>query len=415
MNIALIAITLTVFISALIIGIFKKNTILITLTLYFFMALIHNLGHPVTPSFVGELGIPDYMFGIFFALMSLGLVVGGPFWGILGDHKDKRKLMFIGLMIYSIGQYIFGNVHNVYIMIIVRFISGFGVSAPVTLLMSYLIQKSDPEFKKRNVAFGLAGLALGASVSYKIGGVLPEFLNTINSVEAAELIFLLQALLNIIFAVGIVVLLQPCIAFSTDRKPGFIESIKNIKDLDRNLLIFLTSLTFVSIGAINISKYLEVYIDDIGGGTDGIGNFVFWTGIVGIFSTAVVVPIIIKFKKDVTIMIIINILSAIIIFSVFQLPDIMTSLYTLFMTYVVLKSVYAPLETSMISSYAKDHEYGKFMGIRQFFFAIGFVIGPIVGGVIYQYEPIFTFYFSVLMFMIAASLVLLVKHNLDIK
>lgn len=37
------------------------------------------MGHPVTPSLVESLGIANYMFGVFFATMSFGLMLGGPF------------------------------------------------------------------------------------------------------------------------------------------------------------------------------------------------------------------------------------------------------------------------------------------------------------------------------------------------
>ena len=390
-----------------------KKTVIITISLFFLMALIHNLGHPVTPGFLRELELPDFLFGTFFALMSLGLVVGGPFWGPLGDRKDKRKLMFIGLLIYSVGQYVFGNVHNIYVMSIARFVSGFGVSAPVTLLMSYLIQKSAPDYTKRNVAYGLAMMALGASVSYKIGGMLPSFLNTSNDIIAGETIFMMQAVINIFFGLLIVFVLERNTDTNSVEKPTFIESIKGIRKLDKNLLVFLTSLTFVSIGAINISKYLEVYIQDIGQGSKGIGDFVFVTGIVSILATVLLVQQLVKLNRDVYLMIFINVISAIVIFAVFQFSNIMVALYSLFMLYVVMKAVYAPLETAFISSFAKDGEYGTLMGIRQFFFAIGFVIGPLLGGFIYGIKDVYVFYFSVLMFIIAAVLVLSVYKKLD--
>lgn len=387
-----------------------RKTVFITILFYFIMALIHNLGHPITPDFLRGLNIEDYMFGTFFALMSLGLVLGGPFWGILGDRFEKKYLMLIGMIVYSIGQYVFGNVHNIIVMSIFRFVSGFGVSASVTLLMSYLIQKSDQTNQKRNVAYGLAAMAFGASVSYYIGGKLPNYLNTVSHIESGEVIFLIQALLNLLFGLSLVLFLEKC-EKSKEHNPTFIESIKDIRNLDKDLLLFLVSLTFVSIGAINVSKYLEVYIADIGRGSEGIGDFVFITGIVGIFTTAFVVPQIVKLKRDVFIMLVGNILSAVIVFSVFQFDNVMLSLYTLFMTYVVIKAAYAPLETSFISSYAQEHEIGKMMGIRQFFFAIGFVVGPLLGGFIYGINKIYVFYFSVLMFLIAAFLIYIMKRR----
>ena len=393
-----------------------KKTIIFVILLYFFQGLIHNLGHPITPGLVNDLEMGN-MFGTFFALMSLGLAFGGPFWGILGDRYNKKLLILLGLIIYSIGQYVFGNIHNIYVMSLFRFISGFGVSASITLLLSYLIEKSEEYNKKRNIAFSLAAMALGASLGYYIGGFLPEWLVPVESItglisaEQSTMVFLVQAILNIIFALAVFFTIE-----NTDnkvtKKATIFDGIKSIKYLDKNLFVFLVSLTFVSIAAINISKYLERLIFDLGHGSEGVGTFVAATGVVGIFTTAVIVPQIIKLQKDMTIMVLINVVSAVIIFAVFRTSNIMLSLYTLFMFYMVLKSIYSPLETSFISGHADNGEYGKIMGIRQFFFAIGFVVGPIVANILYEIKPIYVFDMSVVMFLIAFVMLLSVRKNM---
>ena len=399
----------------------KKGIITIIIIL-FIQAFIHNLGHPITPDFIKDLGREGY-FGTFFALMSLGLVVGGPFWGILGDHRKKSLLILIGLLIYSIGQYSFGNIHNIYVMIAVRFISGFGVSASVTLMLTILIERSDLAHKTRNIAYGTAAIGFGASLSYLIGGRLPKLLvdyssytaqsTTFANVDAGEIVFIIQAVLNIIFAFVVFFILRKNeVVIVHESKPNPFAGLKEIKKLDFNLIVFLFSLTLVSIGAINISKYTEVYISDLNQGSEGIGNFVFVTGIVGIITAIFIVPIIIKMKKDINLMILINILSGIIVFIVFRMNAIVVGLYTVFMIYVIFKAIYGPLETSFISSFAKDNEHGKLMGIRQSFFAIGFVIGPLIGGFIYDYSPLLVFDISVLMFVLAALMILFVRRNL---
>jgi DHA1 family multidrug resistance protein-like MFS transporter len=191
------------------------------------------------------------------------------------------------------------------------------------------------------------------------------------------------------------------------------DGIKSIRYLDKNLLAFLLSLTFTSIAAINLSKYLERFIIDMEYGASGVGQFVFVTGIVGILTTAFIVPQVFKLKKDITVMVFINIASAIIITIVFRMSNIMLALYTLYMGYMMLKAVYAPLETNFISSHSKDGEYGKIMGVRQFFFAIGFVIGPVVANVLYKIKPIYVFDMSVIMFMMAFVIILVVRKNIN--
>lgn len=387
-----------------------KKTVIIVLILYFFTGLIHNLGHPITPALVSDLGIPDYWFGVFFALMSLGLALGGPFWGILGDRINKKNLILIGLIIYSIGQYIFGNVHNLNVMIIVRFVSGFGVSASATLMLSYLIQKSEVKNKTRNIAWTAAMFAAGASAGYFIGGFITDYLAG-TAVVQAETIFLWQAILNTGLAIVTYFVLEDC-EQGTGERSNMFQSIKSIKDLNGNLIVFLISLTLTSTAAINLSKYLEVYIDDLGYGAKGIGLFVSVTGVVGILTNIFIVPLVVKFKRNISVMILINLLSALIIFIVFRMNAIIVGLYTVYMLYMVLKTTYAPLETTYISGFASNNEYGKIMGIRQFFFAIGFVIGPLLGGFLYDINPILVFDVSGVLFLLGMSLIMMIRRNL---
>ncbi|XFA98458.1 hypothetical protein ACAG96_06210 [Candidatus Izemoplasma sp. B36] len=89
----------------------KKDRYIIVL-FFLIQNIIHNMGHPVTPEFVKSLGIADYMFGVFFATMSLGLMIGGPIWGTLGDRGKKKLYIVFGLVLYSIGQFGFGYSGN---------------------------------------------------------------------------------------------------------------------------------------------------------------------------------------------------------------------------------------------------------------------------------------------------------------
>ena len=174
-----------------------KKAIIWVFILCFFQGLIHNLGHPITPYLVSDLGIEDYMFGVFFAAMSFGLMLGGPIWGVLGDRGNKRIYMALGLIIYSIGQIMFGYSGNEYVMVLFRFISGFGVAASATLLLSHLICLVPKENRTKYIARSVAIFTLGSSIGYYLGGFLStnEFISDLLGTNDLRRIFLIQALL----------------------------------------------------------------------------------------------------------------------------------------------------------------------------------------------------------------------------
>ncbi len=391
-----------------------KKAIIWVLILYLFQGIIHNLGHPVTPYLVADLGF-DKWFGVFFAAMSFGLMLGGPIWGVLGDRGNKRIYMTLGLVVYSLGQFMFGYSTNVYWMVLWRFISGFGVAASVTLLLSHLICLAPKEDRAKYIAWSVAAFTLGSAIGYKVGGFIStnEFFIDLLGTDDLRRIFLLQAVLNIVHAIVMFTQIKQVKENVVGaKKPSLIQGFKDIRKLNKNSIIFLISLTFISIGMINISKFIDVYFEELGYNPNELGNFVLVTGIVSIFASVFIVPMVLKLKKDLPIMVFIQLLSAIIVFFVFRGNNLLLLLYTVFMIYVMLKAIYSPMEQDYISKFTKDGKYGTIMGVRQSFLATGMVLGPLIGGVLYNVRPLLVFDFSVAMFLLGMILMMSVRNRL---
>lgn len=396
-----------------------NKAFIIIILIYFFQGLIHNLGHPVTPAFVtDDLEIPKVMFGVFFATMSFGLVVGAPIWGVIADKGYKRIAMVAGLLLYSIGQFAFGYVGNMYWMVFFRFVSGFGVSASVTLFISHTVEISKPENRAKHLAWMAAALALGKSLGYWIGGFISTntwFIDSFNTGEGSfKNIFLIQALINIIHAgVVFIVIKETNHKPKTKQRSNFIQSFKDLGKIDKNVLLFLVSLIFMSIAFTNFSKYLDVYFNDLGYTTDVIGNFNLVIGLVGIATSIFIVPLIIKFNKNLLVFQIIQITSILAVLYVFRSSNFIVSVYSVFMIFIVGQAIYRPLEQHFISEQVKDGLYSTTMGIRQSFFSIGMVIGPLIAGVLIDIKPIYAFDFNTLMLGIAFILVFIVNLRMN--
>ena len=374
-----------------------KKTILLIIIFFLFQGIFHNLGHPVTPAFVRGLGINDYMFGVFFASMSFGLMLGAPIWGTLGDLGHRRRYILMGLLLYSIGQIGFAYSEKAYLMVIFRFISGFGVVGSMTIMTGYMIELSSLKDRARYLAYAAAVVTLGSSLGYYIGGFIATnpFVVQLLGTDDYRLIFLIQAILNLIYAFTIYfTLTDPKEAKQATSRASFIKGLKEITHVKPSLLLFLISLTLITIGAINLSKYIDIYFDELGYNPQQLGTFVMATGIVSLAASILLVPYFAKFKKQLKVIAVIHLLSALIIFYVFRAPAFLLTMYTVFMIYVVLKAVYQPLEQNYIALHAKEGKYGSVMGLRQSFISIGMVIGPLLGGFLYEVRPVLLFDFS---------------------
>lgn len=391
----------------------KKNLIVV-LIFTFIMNILNNLGHPVTPSFVGSLNIPDYMFGVFFATMSLGMMLSAPLWGALSDNGSTKKYIIIGVLIYAVAQLGFGLVHNKYLMVGFRFLGGVGVGAPMTLLISLVVGHSDKN-RVTSLSIMAALSTLGASVGYKLGGSLgdSEFYKQLINTPSYENVFIFQFVGLVIFSLLVFIFIKDYKKENrVQRSKNPFSALAKIKTLDVRLIIFLISLSMITIGSTNLSKYIDVYFRDLNLSTTSLGDFVFVTGLVSVVTSIFIAPLVAKIKKQLTVIIIIQVLSALIVFYVFRVDknSFLFTIYTVYNIYVMLKAIYLPLEQNLISSQADEESIGTVIGIRQSFISIGNVIGPLFGGVLYSIRPLLLFDVSGVFFLIGGLLLILILN-----
>ena len=385
-----------------------KKALIFTLSYYFIQGLIHNLGHVITPRYVDVMGIPSFMFGFFFSAMSLGLLVGAPIWGILGDSRSKKPFIVLGLLGYSLGQVLFVSTTNLFWMTFFRFLSGFSVSASVTLFLAHIITLAPKAKRTSYLSISAALIALGTTFGYRIGGYLGTFY--------LQEVFYIQAVANAIYALFVWLTMREFGVFEVHKSESFFTHLKAATKMDRSLIAFLLALTLATMSATILTKYLDVYFTiDLGYSTNDLGVFVFITGLVGIFTNFVIVPFISRLKKDFFFMKWIQLASAIIVFIVFRSEAIFIALYTGYMIYIVLKSIYQPLEQNYISLNAEDNRYSTIMGVRQTFFALGMIIGPLLAGFIYDYQPRLVFDISAGLFIVAFMLMIMSQNALKKK
>ena len=285
--------------------------------------------------------------------------------------------------------------------------SGIGAVAASTLLISHLIEISDKRQRAKNLAYAAAALTLGGSMGYYLGGFLGtnEFMVDLLNLTSYSKIFLIQAILNTLYAVLIYyTFIDSKYDQPTEKKGNIFTNLKEVAHIRLSLLFFLISLTFMTIGATNLSKYIDVYFDELGYSPQDLGTFVFATGIVSVLTSVFIVPIFSKIKKQILAISIIQLLSAGIVLFVFRASNFLVIVYTVYMLYVVFKAIYLPLEQNYISLHAEPGKFGRVMGVRQSFLSIGMVIGPLLGGFLYEKDSLLLFDSSAYTFIIGVLL-----------
>jgi MFS transporter, putative metabolite:H+ symporter len=117
------------------------------------------------------------------SLQMIGMLVGGLFWGILGDKKGRLTVLFGSIITYSLANLANGLVHDTFWYGVLRFVSGFGLAGELgagITLVSETMKKEERGIGTTIVAtIGLFGAVVAGfttiaidnwRVSYFIGG-----------------------------------------------------------------------------------------------------------------------------------------------------------------------------------------------------------------------------------------------------
>ena len=58
----------------------------------------------------------------------IGMLLGGIFWGVLGDKKGRLSVLFGSIVVYSLANIANGMVNDTFWYAVLRFVSGFGLA-----------------------------------------------------------------------------------------------------------------------------------------------------------------------------------------------------------------------------------------------------------------------------------------------
>ena len=392
----------------------NKRKIIIIIILLFFQGIFANIHHPIMPSYVSKLNLPDYMFGFFFAFMNIGMLFGSPFWGSLGDSGKKRLSVVLGFIIYGTFQLLFGlgNFFGPWTLSLIRFISGFGIAASFSIIISEIILLSNESNRAKNIAIAAASAAIGGAIGQFLGGFIytNQFLINNFNTDSVFIILLIQFISVILLSLYTFIFYKPVevIKNGLSVRPKFYDGFKEIKNISLDLLLFLIALTFLTIGAVNIDKYLDVYfINDLGYLENVLGNLKMVIGVVSVLSSLLIVPLFMKTKKRLLLISIFQVISALLIFIIFSgnTTYFLYYIYSFYMVYIAVKTTTEPLEKDYIANYGTNENMSTLTGIRHSFYSLGTIIGPILGAFLYDYNKTLVFYVSIIFFIVSIILI----------
>lgn len=368
------------------------------------VGLAMNIAHPATPAYLRTLTISADMFGIIFASMNLGNFLMAPVWGNLGDIKNRKYIIAFTLFFYGVSQFFFGYFSNIYLIILVRFAAGFFAAGVISNGLAHISE--DPYYetiRKRTISSFVSFFAIGGAAGYYLGGWVGTYF-----VGQESYVLFTQAMVTMLVVVFFLIFVDvPNFNHQNKARPSFINQIKQFKTFSKPLMLLILIAVIISIAHTNFSKYLDLYINDLGYSSKDIGQLVAVTGLLTLVINWFVVPKMIKHVKATTTLISAVIISAVFSFLTFYLDQthIYFYVYTFYLLYIVGKAIYEPTLTYHLSNF-DEVSPGMIMGIRQSAISLGAVIGPLLGGYLYKDLGVGMFYILSFILVVSAGLLL---------
>lgn len=370
-----------------------------------------GLVHPITPTLFKNLNFPDYVYGVVFASMSLGMFLFSPFWGKLGDRIGHSKSFAIVLPAYAISQLFFGISTTPLMAVISRFFSGATGGGAQVAALAYIINATSIENRGRILAYYAALNSVCKALGFFIGGLLGTI-----SIPA---VFVLQGIL--LFAGGIFALVfvkDPDVDNSMYVSDSYLNPFGifiEMKDImSKALLIFLSSVILATLASTVYDTAYNYYINselNLLSSYNGIIKAI--TGITGLIANFTV-NVYIANKTDMRK----SIITVFLLCGIFALTAPFMPTIRLFFVggilFYLVNTIYLPIQQAIIMTDFNNASSGSMSGILNSVRSVGMILGSLLEGLLFTINSALPFIVSSTIFLIS-SLISFIYLNIYIK
>ena len=378
----------------------QKVTLSILLSNLFIAFLGIGLVIPVLPTLMNELGINGSVVGYMVAAFAITQLLVSPIAGRMVDRFGRKIMIVLGLFIFGLSEFLFGLGKTVEILFISRMLGGVSAAFIMPAITAFIADITTMEQRPKALGFMSAAISTGFIVGPGIGGFLAE-IGTRVPFFAAGVLGTLAAILSILF------LKEPDRASDdTESAPSIFGSFKKITS---PLYFIAFVLIFVlSFGLAAFESLFSLFVDHKFGFTPtDIAIIITGSGIVGAIAQLVLFNWLTQKMGEIQLIRYSLALSAILTFVMTLVESYASILFVTFFIFVGFDLI-RPAITSYLSKIA-GNEQGFVGGMNSMFTSLGNVFGPIVGGILFDINLNYPYYFATIVLIIGVGLALFWK------
>jgi len=372
----------------------KKNFVLAILLGNLFIAFLGiGLVIPVLPTIMNELHLTGKVVGYLVAAFAITQLIASPIAGQWVDKYGRKRMIVIGLFVFSFSEYLFGIGTSVEILFVSRFFGGISAAFIMPAVTAYIADITTLETRSKALGYMSAAISTGFIIGPGIGGFLAEYGSRVPFFAAAVLAGLAAVL-------SIITLKEP------ERQPTEEEEVATVptnklKRVVRPAYIFAFLILFISsFGLMAFESLFSLYVDHKFGFTPkDIAIIITGAALVGAITQVLLFDKLTKRFGEVRLVRYCLWFSGVF---VFLMTTAHSYAYILFVTIFIFTGfdLLRPAITSYLSKVA-GNEQGFVGGMNSMFTSIGNVLGPMVGGALFDINLDYPYYFTTFMMIVA--------------
>ncbi len=383
----------------------KSNMTLTILLGNLFIAFLGiGLVIPVLPTIMNELNLSGSVVGNLVAAFAIMQLLVSPIAGRWVDKFGRKKMIVYGLLIFSLSELLFGLAKTVEVLFVSRFLGGISAAFVMPAVTAFIADITTMDTRPKALGYMSAAISTGFIIGPGLGGFLAEIGSRVPFFTAAGFA-LFAAVLSMI------TLREPVRdheEVGTEQKAG-IKRIFIPKYFFAFMIILITSF-----GLAVFESLFSLFVDHKFAFTPkDIAIVITGGAIIGAIAQVIFFDRLIKYLGEIGLIRYCLILSVVL---VFLMTTVNSYYHILLVTFIIFVGfdLIRPAVTSYLSKIA-GNEQGFVGGMNSMFTSIGNVLGPIIGGFLFDIDLDYPYYFSSIFLLAGVALSLAWKKPATLK
>lgn len=364
-----------------------NKLVLSTLLLNLFIAFLGiGLVIPVTPTIMNELGISGTVVGYMVSAFALAQLIVSPIAGRLVDSFGRKPMIIIGLLIFSISELLFGLGQTVEVLFFSRILGGISAAFIMPAVTAYIADITTSSTRPKALGYMSAAISTGFIIGPGIGGFLADI--------GTRLPFFFAAAFGLFATIlSLITLTEPERNYEVEEKHQPLPKSGFKRVLSPMYFIAFMVILISSFGLAAFESLFALFVDHKFSFTaKDIAIVISLGAIVGVIVQIGLFNRLTQWLGEIRLIRYSLLVSTVLVFAM----TLVTSYWSILLVTMVVFvgfDLMRPAVTTYLSRIA-GNEQGFAGGMNSMFTSIGNIFGPIIGGILFDIDLNYPFYFA---------------------